>query len=415
MNRKNVEQSVKIKLNNEGDDKKKIVGLIKNRIDYINDIIRNCLLSMNEYKRLHIYGNSDLHICCSSLDDLYNLNKQLSLNIDTYKTDDCIDQLQKIIDKLSLIMSSFGTKSMDDLLYITFGSEFKQVKNNTILNSKLELIRKHFHPIGFKILNDKTKNSVNKKHSYCNDKITDTSIQPEKSPSLECFEYEGTINSFIFNIRSSKVVFRSETNKLMVVTGYFDEFDLDFFDNEYISHRKEELYKRTVQDSEADENIIKRQIQTMSLRDILIYGNEDVVKKYKTILNQAKNIKNDRIERSIQRFTDINMTSQRNMLINLLIYNKDQEIQYITYLLYDLITMGSTNEQNEQMVIYESFPPKVKEYFKDTMKHTLNYTQEMNQKYDLSRVTLEQQIYILKVPDNVKEKAMMKMKEIGII
>ena len=141
MNKKNVEQSVKIKLNNEGDDKKKIIGLIKNRIDYINDIIRNCILSMNEYKRLYIYGNSDLHICCSSLDDLYNLNKLLSLNIDTFKTDDCIDQLQKIIDKLSLIMSSFGTKSMDDLLYITFGSEFKQIKNNSILNAKLELIR----------------------------------------------------------------------------------------------------------------------------------------------------------------------------------------------------------------------------------------------------------------------------------
>ena len=74
--------------------------------------------------------------------------------------------------------------------------------------------------------------------------------------------------------------------------------------------------------------------------------------------------------------------------------------------------MGSTNESNEQMIIYESFPPKVKEFFKDAMKHTLNYTQEMNQKYDLSRVTLEQQIYILKVPDNVKEKAMMKLKEI---
>tara|TARA_Y100000389_G_C17470706_1_gene530413 strand:+ start:538 stop:3753 length:3216 start_codon:yes stop_codon:yes gene_type:complete len=412
MNKKNVEQSVKIKLNNEGDDKKKITGLIKNRIDYINDIIRNCILSMNEYKRLCIYGNSDVHICCSSLDDLYNLNKILSLNLDKFKTDDCIDQLQKIIDKLSLIMSSFGTKSMDDLLYITFGSEFKQIKNNPILNAKLELIRKYFHPINFKILNDKTKKKEISIKTYCIDKITDTSIQLEKSPNLECFEYEGTINSFTFNIRSAKVVFRSETNKIMVVTGYFDELDLDFFNNEYISHRKEEIYRRTVQDSEADENIIKRQIQTMSLSDILIYGNEDMVKKYKTILKQAKNIKSDSIERSIQRFVDINMTSQRSMLINLLTYNNDQEIQYITYLLYDLITMGSTNDSNEQMVIYESFPPKVKEFFKDAMKHTLNYTQEMNQKYDLSRVTLEQQIYILKVPDNVKEKAMIKMKEI---
>jgi len=410
MNRKNNEQSVKIKINHENDDKKKVISLLRNRIEYIDDIIRNTILSMQNYKHFNIFGNSDIHISTSSLNDLYASNKSLSENLESNKTDDSIDQLQKVIDKMSLIISSFGTKNMDDLLYITFGSEFKQIKNNPVLNAKLELIRKHFHPIGFKIMNDKTKNR--KFETYCIDKITDSVIQFEKAPNLECFEYEGNINSFSFNICSLKVVFRSETNKVMVVSGYVDDINLDFFKNDYITYRKEELFKRAIQDSDADEDIIMRQHEAMTLRDILMYGNEDMLKKYKTIINQAKNIKTDRIERSVQRFADINMTSQRNMLINLLVYNKDQEVQYITYLLYDLITMGSTNDSNEQMIIYESFPSKVKEYFKDAMKHTLNYTQEMNQKYDLSRITLEQQIYILKVPDNVKEKAMLKMKEI---
>ncbi len=410
MNRKNNEQSVKIKINHDNDDKKKVISLLRNRIEYIDDIIRNTILSMQNYKHFNIFGNSDIHISTSSLNDLYASNKSLSENLESNKTDDSIDQLQKVIDKMSLIISSFGTRNMDDLLYITFGSEFKQIKNNSVLNAKLELIRKHFHPIGFKIMNDKTKNR--KFETYCIDKITDSVIQFEKAPNLECFEYEGNVNSFSFNICSMKVVFRSETNKIMVVSGYVDDINLDFFKNDYISYRKEELFKRAIQDSDADEDIIIRQHEAMTLRDILMYGNEDMLKKYKTIINQAKNIKTDRIERSVQRFADINMTSQRNMLINLLVYNKDQEVQYITYLLYDLITMGSTNDSNEQMIIYESFPSKVKEYFKDAMKHTLNYTQEMNQKYDLSRITLEQQIYILKVPDNVKEKAMLKMKEI---
>jgi len=410
MNEKNIEQSVRINLKSDNDDKKKI-KLIKNRMEYINDVIRNSIISMNECKRLHIYGNSDMHICSSTLDDLCDSNKLLSTKMEELKTDECIDKLQKIIDKLSVILSSFGTKNMEDLLYITFGSEFKQDNSNPILNSKLELIRKYFHPIGFKIMNNKLKNKTDEE-TYCIDKITDTPIQIEKAPNLECFEYEGPIQSFAFNIYSSKIIFHSETNKHMIVTGYFDDLDLDLFDNEYISHRKEELYKRIARDNEADESIIKRQLQSMTLRDILIYGNEDIFKKYKTILNQAKNVKNDRIERSIRRFTDVSMISQRSMLINLLIYNKDTEIQYITYLLYDLIAMGSMNEPNEQMIIYESFPSKIKGYFKDAMKHTLNYTQEMNHKYDISRVTLEQQIYILKVPDNIKEKAMMKMKEI---
>jgi len=412
MSRKNAEQSVKIKLNNENDDKNKVTGLIKNRIEYINDTIRNSIISMNEYNRLHIYRNSDMHICYNSLSELYSSNKVLSLNVDTIKTDDCIDKLQKIIDKLSLTMSVFGTKNMDDLLYITFGSEFKQIKHNTLLNSKLELVRKYFHPITFKIVNDKIKNGEIKNIPYCSDKITDTIIQIEKARNLDCFEYEGTINSLTFNVNSSRVVFHSETNKLMIVTGYFHDLDLDFFDNEYISHRKDEIYKRIIQHSESDPDIIKRQIKAMTLRDILVYGNEDMVKKYNTIINQVKNIKNDTMECSIKRFTDINNTSQRNMLMNLLIYNKDQEIQYMSYLLYDLIATSNANESNEQMIIYESFPPKVKEYFKDAMKHTLSYTQDMNKKYDTSRITMEQQVYMLRVPDNVKEKAIMKIKEI---
>jgi hypothetical protein len=46
------------------------------------------------------------------------------------------------------------------------------------------------------------------------------------------------------------------------------------------------------------------------------------------------------------------------------------------------------------------------------MKITVKYAQDMTSKYDINRISLEQQIYILKVPENVKEKAMSKLKEI---
>lgn len=412
MNVKIMEQSIKIKSINNIEDKNKIIEVIKNRIGYINDIIRNCLTSSAEYKRLIIYGNSDIHMCGSALSELYDSNKHLLSIVDTSPTDECVDQLQKIIDKLSLIMYSFGTKNMDDLLYITFGSEFKEVKNDIVLNAKLELIRKHFHPIGFKILNDKTKGATNKTESNCIDKLTDTQSPIDKSPNIECFESDRNIHSFTFNINSSNVIFRSDMNKMMIVSGYFDDFDLNFVDNEYISQRKEEIYKRIAKDGEADTDIIKRYLASLTIRDCLIYGNEDMAQKYSTIIKQVKDIKNDNIEQSIQRFIEINMTSQRNMLMNLLIYNKDPEVQYITYLLYDLLTMGSTNDTNEQMMIYESFPSRIKEYFKNAMKQTLNYTRDTFRKYDLSRITIEQQIYTLRARDNVKEKAMMKLREI---
>jgi len=42
----------------------------------------------------------------------------------------------------------------------------------------------------------------------------------------------------------------------------------------------------------------------------------------------------------------------------------------------------------------------------------MKFTHDMMQKYDINKITLEQQIYLMKVNDNIKEKAMIKLKEV---
>ena len=46
------------------------------------------------------------------------------------------------------------------------------------------------------------------------------------------------------------------------------------------------------------------------------------------------------------------------------------------------------------------------------MKYTMNYTHQVTQKYDVNRVSLEQQVYAMHAPDLVKDKAIAKLKEI---
>jgi hypothetical protein len=69
-----------------------------------------------------------------------------------------------------------------------------------------------------------------------------------------------------------------------------------------------------------------------------------------------------------------------------------------------------TTETNEQ--IYESLPFKIRTYFKDVIKYTIKNTSEIAQKYDMNKITMEQQIHLLKADDSIKEKAMTKLKEI---
>jgi endopeptidase La len=156
-------------------------------------------------------------------------------------------------------------------------------------------------------------------------------------------------------------------------------------------------------------------METLTLKELLVSGNEDIYKKQISIQNDVNMVMNHKIDILLKKFADMELFNQRNVLINLLIYNKNDEIQYITYLLYDLITINSSQETTdslEQQMIFDSFPWRIKLYFKEAMKSTLKYTQDMIKKYDTNSITFEQKIFLLKASENVKEKAMTKFKEL---
>jgi len=101
------------------------------------------------------------------------------------------------------------------------------------------------------------------------------------------------------------------------------------------------------------------------------------------------------------------------MLIQLLLKSNEHEYKYLSYLLYDMLS-NETNpqvESNEQTALFNSLPWNMKLYFKDAMKQTVSYTNAIS-KYDAGNIPLEQQICLLKTTDAVKEKAMVKLREI---
>ena len=71
----------------------------------------------------------------------------------------------------------------------------------------------------------------------------------------------------------------------------------------------------------------------MNVKDILIYGNGDIYKKTIAVFTEVSNVKKTNLENTIKKFIDLEPFSQRNMIVNLLLYAKDEEIQYICYLL----------------------------------------------------------------------------------
>ena len=151
----------------------------------------------------------------------------------------------------------------------------------------------------------------------------------------------------------------------------------------------------------------------MTLKELLIYDDNDLYKRYVGNNTQIKLIKQKTISQNIKDFMTADLYNQRKTLILLLTKQNDPEYQYLAYLLYDLLsneTNGSVDTQ-EQKNLYNSLPWNIKKYFKNAMKTTIKYTKNLTN-FDTSKIPLEQQICLMKVPDNVKEKAMIKLKEV---
>ena len=92
---------------------------------------------------------------------------------------------------------------------------------------------------------------------------------------------------------------------------------------------------------------------------------------------------------------------------------KGMFIKYLAYFLYDLLSMDSSLsiDGSEQTEILQSFTSKMNDLFNNSLVETIQYTGKLN-KLDSTKVNLEQQICLMNVDDTVKEKAMVKLREV---
>ncbi len=393
------------------DDQKKINILIQYRVNRVRDIIRDTTLSVQTYKKHNIFSNSEVNICVSSLKELYDKTVEILNKLTSVTIESIIDSLQSVMDRLSTVVSTFGTKNMDDLLYLSLGSSILEAEYEPNLRAKFNLIRTYIHPVGCKQIANNQCNIVH--NGLCMSKITDSTINIEHAPLFECFEYEHNTTSFHYKVYGIRVVMRCNiTNKSIIINGIVDDVNLNLFTSDaYINQRKHDWLKMK---HACDASIFTQQIETLTLKDILIYGDGDIIKRNQAIMFQANTTKTDKLDITLKRFTSMDVFAQRSTLIDLLMCVDDHELKYITYLLYDLIT-NTTNEgvdSRDQMLIYDSFPWNIKTLFKEAMKHTMKYTHQMAQTCDVSRISLEQQVFTMRAPEQVKEKAMNKLKEI---
>ena len=393
-----------------------VVALVEKKILFFQDVIQKTILNAQKNKFLDILGVSEVATCITTINTISDNLKKMEENINTQQitSDAIISNLQTLNNDLSSLLKTYGTESLEDLLSICFGS------NNAILTPdsdtfKFELLKKYFHPINYKVVTIKnpekesTDGMKTKTAKFFSDDIMSDTIQ-----NLDCIDILMNTKQFHLKVYGLKLyVYHSAFKKSLLITGVVDDIIINFLNNPFINKKITAIKENMPKDNDFICGNFEKFIKSMTLKDFLIYNNSDVYNKYKGLLSQERLLKQKTLSQLVKDFITSELFTKRNILVQLLINSDNYENKYMSYLLYDLLSddANGTVDTTEQIILFDSFPWSIKQYFKEAMKKTIQYTNDLSN-FEINKIPLEQQICLMKASDSVKEKAMMKLKEV---
>ena len=357
------------------------------KISKFKNIIKRTILAVQKYKSLDIILAGELNSTLEFLNDLFtNI-----VCLDTY-TSKQVDELET---QLINLVKNYGTESLEDLIGLILGNNFiEEIKDD----DKYDILKNYIHPINCRLISKNSITPNSEEHKLSN------------LPNLTCLDNIDYNNKFQLLVYGIKIVLINGNN-ILVINGIIDDVGTMFIDNKFIKSKEKKLINMKIE-YEYKPNEYQRYVKSLSLKDMLIYSEDELIGNFIKFLSDVDDINKVCLSNTIENFTNDALFNQRDMLIKLLIKD-NAESKYLAYLLYDLLS----NENNgvidtyEQTLLYDSLPWNLRKYFNEAMKQTVQYTNNLNNTAN-NKLPLEQQICLLKVDDLVKEKAMTKLKEV---
>ena len=390
----------------------------KKKLSNFEKIIQESLLILQNFKNLSIITSNELNSCTTTLDNIFKeitfLYEALN-SLETVDKSNLMEKLSNIKNNLGNIFKNYGTKNFSDFLFISLNYPYDFKFSDESLNNKFLLIKQFFHPIRYKVITWKASDRQNiKNQNIPKNRIVEDFTIVEKSKNFECFDLSRTSNVFQEKVYGMKIAIHDEKErKTYIVSGIVDNIGYNCIKSNYLKLHFKEIIDTAPKDDNFLDSYFNNFLESLTLKEIFIYSSSEIHEKFLGYLNQNTLMKQQSISTIVKDFIGADLFSQRKTLIHLLLKESDHESQYLAYLLYDLLSNDNNGsiDSSEQTLLFDSLPWSSKKHFKNAMKQTIQYTNNLSN-FDSSKIPLEQQICLMKANDSVKEKAMNKLKEI---
>lgn len=268
----------------------------------------------------------------------------------------------------------------------------------TDVYDRSSVLLRHFHPIRCKTFSCVSFKKLSKCNWMSYEKVSVDDIEL-------CIS-----NALILHVHGCKIYFYNNIMGCMLqVDGFFDNINIYLYQSQYISYKLNVFRGCKRVKTKYYNNILS----TLSLRDVMIYDKNTICEYYLFLHSQLKVLKQQKISQNIILFDKRHLHEKYSMIYLFLADHGCMESSYMAYLLYDLLSSDTiiSLDSNEQYQIFECFVYSLKVIFKEVMYLTIKYTRRILDA-DNELIPYEQQICLLRCSEYVKNKAMVKLKEI---
>lgn len=381
-----------------------VMLLVHKKVGFFKDVVQRTILHIHRNKQFDILGISDINTCVEKLGVVScQIKDVLEASESNANPDELVSRLQIINNELSGLLRVYGTDSLDDLLLICFGNNIKFSDEEF---HKFELLKKYFHPTSYKTVNKK--DEIKTKKTLCE-------LADDDMKNLECRDVVQTYKQFHMKVHGMKLYMNSSVqNKSILIHGLVDDVIVDFLNSPFINAKKQRIVDTMPSNFNEQFKSFDNFMSSLTLKDYFVHSDVNVIyNNFSGCLTRNNSILGKNVTVVIKEFITNDLFSKRATLIDLLVRHSTSENQYLAYLLYDLLSNDTNGviDTQEQVMLFDSFPYTIKQFFKTAMKKTVKYTNELSN-FDVNKIPLEQQICLMNAPDSVKEKAMTKLKEI---
>lgn len=405
----------------QSEKKVKLSEILEKKVEYYQNLIQKTIKAVQNYKNLNIISVSDINNCVPLLEILFNNLEKIMIetkkcdNITRKFFDNNIEKLQQTNDEIASLFKNYGTENFEDIINVCMGMNYLNDVLNDDNKDIYNIISKYVHPINYKSMGWRKDHDPKKvKKKLAKNRIVEDFMIVETAKTFDCFDLARTSKTFQSKVYGIKIALQDiSKKKTLIVCGLVDDCLVHGFKDKFITQKIDLLNKNKPDEKEFNCVEYDRFVRSLTVKELLVYNKEELFNRFVGYINQSSLMKQKTISTLVKEFLSNELYGQRLTLIQLLLKGNDPEFQYLAYLLYDLLSEDSNGviDSKDQSILFDSLPWNTKKYFKDAMQETIQYTTTLSN-FENQKIPLEQQICLLKADDNVKEKAMVKLKEI---